>query len=236
MSTGEILASGGLGLVGVLVGWLLSQQTARQQRRWDERQTVRQRQDEVAAKFDARLVEIIAVTPRVLMDARDAVEPLREARRRYSEALTMTTILSGGELDDRLYALDMALFVAAQEAKSAARRADQLLATRDRLPRWQRFRNASRCRLLSSRLQRNCSALARAPRRWTNYRPNCGVGKSIGTRPTTQEATVLFTEPKCQPWDRSRGRRSCRRRRTACGCCRPDRGARSRVHDRLVQP
>src|SRR4051794_20820336 len=115
MAAWDVLAAGGISIVSGLGGWLLSQQSAREERRWAEKQSVRQRQDDVAAKFDTRPVEISAETPRGVMETRDAVEPLHVARRRYAEALTMTTILFGGELDDRLSALDMALFVAWQD-------------------------------------------------------------------------------------------------------------------------
>src|SRR4051794_12457209 len=119
MAAWDVLAVGGVSMVSVLGGWLLSQQSAREERRWREKDSVRQQQNEVAAKFDARLVEIMAETPRMVMEtADDAVEPLRGARRHYSEALAMTTILFGEELDDRLYALDMALYLALQDAKT----------------------------------------------------------------------------------------------------------------------
>lgn len=118
MAAWEVLAGGGLSIVSGLGGWLLSQHSAREERTWAERQTVRQRQDEVAAKFDATLVKIMAETPRGVIEASDAAGPLLKARVRFAEALTMTTILFGEELDDRLYALDMALFVASQEAKA----------------------------------------------------------------------------------------------------------------------
>ena len=104
-------------LLGVVLGWLLSRKTSREARQWEERQSVRQRQEAAAAELDGGLVEVLKVMPQVQMEKRAAAEPLAQASALLREAWARATVLADAEIARRVRVLDMTVFIAAQEVR-----------------------------------------------------------------------------------------------------------------------
>lgn len=109
-------------LFGVYLGARLSKQQARDlaqdQREWSDQQAVRDRQDQVVAEFDERLMEALADVPMGVVTGRDAADAISTGWQALRHAWRRTTILDDRELEDRIAALDMALFIAGQDARS----------------------------------------------------------------------------------------------------------------------
>jgi hypothetical protein len=102
-------------LGGVLLGWRLSLKTSREERVWQERQTVRQRQETAAAALDAAVIEVGKLMPKGVVDGREAFGSIDAAQARLREAWSRATVLANAEIDRRLHALDTAMFIASQD-------------------------------------------------------------------------------------------------------------------------
>jgi hypothetical protein len=113
-------------LGGVWLGSFLSKQTARDlaedQRKWEERHAVRQRQDEEAAKLDERLLEALAGCPSGAGPARETAEKVNEARSAMLRACSRGTVLDDPEILARVWALAMVMMIACDDAEIAEHR------------------------------------------------------------------------------------------------------------------
>ena len=107
-----------LGLVGTLggvfLGWRLSLKTSREERVWQEQQTVRQRQEAAAAALDAALIEVGRQMPDGVV-GREAIENMDAAQLLLREAWARAVVLADAEIDRRLHALDTAMYIASQD-------------------------------------------------------------------------------------------------------------------------
>jgi hypothetical protein len=101
-------------LGGVYLGWRLSLKTSREERVWQEQQTVRQRQETAAAALDAALIDVGKLMPEGVV-GREAIGSIDAATLLLREAWSRATVLADAEIDRRLHALDTALFIAAQD-------------------------------------------------------------------------------------------------------------------------
>jgi hypothetical protein len=106
-------------IVGVVLGWLLSRITAREvareERKWQEEQLLRERQEAAASELRAAVIEVQEIAPRISMSPKEAAEPLAKARMMVQGAWTRASVLRDEGIDERFYALDMALFIAYQD-------------------------------------------------------------------------------------------------------------------------
>ncbi len=107
-----------LGLIGTLggvyLGSRLSLKTSREERVWQEQQTVRQRQETAAAALDAALIEVGKLMPEGVV-GREAIANIDAAQMLLREVWSRATGLADAEIDRRLHALDTAMFIAAQD-------------------------------------------------------------------------------------------------------------------------
>lgn len=108
-------------LAGVLLGSSLSRRTAREiaqdERAWAEQESVRTREVEVAARFDAEVMEVMADVPMGSTLGGEAVDAIEEAWRGLRSAWRRTTVLDDAGIEGRIAALDMAIFIAQQDAR-----------------------------------------------------------------------------------------------------------------------
>jgi hypothetical protein len=108
-----------LGLIGTLggvyLGWRLSLRTSREEREWQEQQTIRQRQETAAAALDAALIDVGKQMPQGVV-GREAIGNIDAAQMLLREAWSRATVLADAEIDRRLHALDTAMFIAGQDA------------------------------------------------------------------------------------------------------------------------
>lgn len=112
------IALGILGLIGTLggvhLGWHLSLKTSREERVWQEQQTVRQRQETAAAALDAALIEVGRLMPEGMV-GHEAIANIDAADLLLRDAWSRAVVLADAEIDRRLHALDTALYIASQD-------------------------------------------------------------------------------------------------------------------------
>jgi hypothetical protein len=117
----EIVLGAAVSLGGTILGWYLGARTARtsarEQREWQERLTLRQREEEAAARLQEEIVELMKITPQIQMDPLAAQQPLAEAYRRLREASVRSAVLVEPGTRARMMALDSAMFVAEQDVR-----------------------------------------------------------------------------------------------------------------------
>jgi hypothetical protein len=115
----EVIVSVGGTLVGVVLGWYLGDRSARaaaqEQREWQEKLTLRQREEEAAARLEEEIVELGKITPQMQMDPVAAQQPLAEAYRRLKEASVRSAVLVEPGIKARMLALDTTMFIAEQD-------------------------------------------------------------------------------------------------------------------------
>ena len=104
----------------------MSRRTARDlaedQRKWSDRQSVRQRQDEEAEKLDKRLIEAMSECPRVAGPAGETAGQIEKSRRRVVHAWSMGTIIDDPEIERRVNALSMLMWIAHDDGEMAEHR------------------------------------------------------------------------------------------------------------------
>jgi hypothetical protein len=109
-------------ILGVLLGWKLSANTARaaarEERDWAERHTVRQRQEAAAGVLDDRVMEATRELPAVQGPAPEIAAAYDRVRIALLKAWARSTVLDDPEIERRMRALDMALFVEAQHGRT----------------------------------------------------------------------------------------------------------------------
>jgi hypothetical protein len=107
---------------GVVLGWKLSADTARaaarEEREWAERHTVRQRQETAAEALDNRVMEATRDLPAVQGPAIEVAAAYDRVRINLLRAWARSTVLDDPEIERRIRALDMALFVDAQHGRT----------------------------------------------------------------------------------------------------------------------
>jgi hypothetical protein len=117
----EILVGAAVSLGGTILGWYLGARTARasaqEQREWQEKLTLRQREEEAAARLQEEIVELMKITPQMGMDPMAAQQPLAEAYRRLREASVRSAVLAEPGIRARMMALDSAMFIAEQDVR-----------------------------------------------------------------------------------------------------------------------
>jgi hypothetical protein len=122
MALGALVSAPLTTLGGVWLGSHLSKQTAldlaQQQREDADRQAVRARQDRVAAEFDERIHETIGQVPSGVITDREQADVIEAGWSDFRSAWRRTAILAAPEIEARVTALDMALFIGAQEVRS----------------------------------------------------------------------------------------------------------------------
>jgi hypothetical protein len=117
----EVIIGAGVSLGGIVLGWYLGARTARasarEQREWQERLTLRQREDEAAARLQEDIVELMRITPQMQMDPVAAQEPLAAAYRQLREASVRSAVLAEPGIRARMLALDTAMFIAEHDVR-----------------------------------------------------------------------------------------------------------------------
>jgi hypothetical protein len=117
----EIVVGAAVSLGGTVLGWYLGARTARasgrEQREWQEKLTLRQREEEAAARLQEAIVELMKTTPQIQMDPVAAQQPLAEAYRRLREASVRSAVLAEPGIRARMMALDTAMFIAEQDMR-----------------------------------------------------------------------------------------------------------------------
>jgi hypothetical protein len=112
----EVIVGAAVSFGGIVLGWYLGARTARQsaleQREWQEKQTLRQREEEAAARLDEEIVELAKITPQIQMDPVAAQQPLAEAYRRLKEASVRSAVLVEPGIKARMLALDTTMYIA----------------------------------------------------------------------------------------------------------------------------
>src|SRR4051794_27458496 len=96
-------------LLGVFLGWWLTQRTNRDQREWAERQIVRERQEASAAALDDAITNAARHFPGGRVARKEARQPLIDARAQVLDAWSRSTVLRDPELDRRVHALHVVL-------------------------------------------------------------------------------------------------------------------------------
>jgi hypothetical protein len=132
LSTSEIIAIIGLGigavgipasLFGVWLGSRLSENTAlavlKKQQEFADRQLVRQRRDDAAAELDRSVTDVMKQTPFGTHDVREIEARCDAARSSLHDAWQRSTVVKDQEIDDRVWALSMALHFASGDAQAA---------------------------------------------------------------------------------------------------------------------
>lgn len=113
---------GGLG--GTYLGWRLSKSLSAEitesEREYQEKQTVRLREEAAAEQLRDAVIEIQGKMPAILMDAREAAEPLRASNVDLWRARTRASVLRDSAIEERFSAADMAIFIATHDAAQAA--------------------------------------------------------------------------------------------------------------------
>lgn len=104
-------------VLGVLLGWCLSLRTAREEREWQESQTLRQRQERAAEQLRADLIAVQETMPNSLRPPAEAVDDLLAAHRRFRAAWTRASLLTDRTIEDRVGAFDMVLFTAVMDSQ-----------------------------------------------------------------------------------------------------------------------
>jgi hypothetical protein len=110
-----------LGPAGVALGWHLNRktarETAREERAWAEKQAVRARQEEAAARLDGRILDASADLPSGTEPPREGADKLAQFKAGLLQAWARSTALEDEEIFRRIRALDMAVHMGAQDAR-----------------------------------------------------------------------------------------------------------------------
>ncbi len=108
---------------GTLLGWYLSRKTirevAQEERRWQEEQTIRERQDAAVEQLRTELIQLQGVLPKSVRSPAKAIDDLYAAHQQLREAWTRASLLTDEEIAERVAALDMAIFLAIQDSQGA---------------------------------------------------------------------------------------------------------------------
>jgi hypothetical protein len=88
---------------------------AREERQWQEAQTVRERQEAAADQLRAAVIDVQKVMPQEVRPPADATDDLNAAHRQLREAWTRASLLTDEGVERCFSALDMALFIATQD-------------------------------------------------------------------------------------------------------------------------
>jgi hypothetical protein len=118
----EVIIGAAVSLGGIVLGWYLGARTARasarEQREWQEKLTLRQREEEAAARLQEEIVELMKITPQMQMDPVAAQQPLAMAYRQLREASVRSAVLVEPGIRARMVALDTAMFIAEQDVRT----------------------------------------------------------------------------------------------------------------------
>jgi hypothetical protein len=118
----EVIVGAGVSFGGIVLGWYLGARTARasarEQREWQEKRTLREREEEAAGRLQEEIVELMKVTPQMQMDPRAAQEPLAAAFRQLREASVRSAVLTEPGIRARMAALDTAMFIAEGDTRT----------------------------------------------------------------------------------------------------------------------
>ena len=79
---------------------------------------MRSRQDATAAEFDDRLMEGLADVPRGVVADRTDADRLADGIEKLRHAWRRTTVIDSREIEDRISALDMALFIGLHDVRA----------------------------------------------------------------------------------------------------------------------
>lgn len=111
-----------IGPGGVVLGWWLGGKTARRsardEREWQERQTIRQRQEQAAERLHEQISEAVRDMSWGTVPAEGIRDKLPEIHRRVLRACAGSTVQAEKGIRERIRRLDMLLFIADGDASA----------------------------------------------------------------------------------------------------------------------